>query len=156
MLFSRLCESAMVVKDALDALGVESFPKTSGANGLHVLVGFQPEFDFAEVHTWVIAVDRVLSGHRPDLFTMDYTRSRRTDKVLLDHNQVGYGRTTASIYSVRPLPGAPVSAPLLWSEVESGEITPSLFTIKTLPERLDAMGDLAAAVNGTEQRLPHI
>jgi bifunctional non-homologous end joining protein LigD len=154
--FSRLCEAAMVVKEALDALGVESFPKTSGANGLHVLVGFQPEFDFEEVHTWVIAVDRVLAGHRPDLFTMDYTRSRRTDKVLLDHNQVGYGRTTASIYSVRPLPGAPVSAPLLWSEVESGEITPGQFTIKTLPERLGKMGDLAAAVNGTEQRLPHI
>ena len=158
MLFSRLCEAAMVVKDALDALDVESFPKTSGANGLQVLVGFQPEFDFEEVRTWVIAVDRVLSEHRPDLFTMDYTRSRRTDKVLLDHNQVGYGygRTTDLIYSVRLLPGAPVSAPLLWSEVGSGEITPGLFTIKTPPERLDAMGDLAAAVNGTEQRLPHI
>ena len=146
----------MVVKEALDSLGLESFPKTSGANGLHVLVGFQPEFDFEEVHTWVIAVDRVLTEHRPDLFTMDYTRSRRTDKVLLDHNQVGFGRTTASIYSVRPLSGAPVSAPLLWSEVESGEITPGLFTIKTLPGRLEEMGDLASAVNGSEQRLPHI
>ena len=154
--FARLCEAAMVVKEALDALGLESFPKTSGANGLHVLVGFQPEYEFQEVHTWVIGVDRVLAQHRPDLFTMDYTRSRRTDRVLLDHNQVGFGRTTASIYSVRPLPGAPVSAPVLWSEVEEGGLTPSRFTIKTLPERLAAMGDLAAGLNETSQRLPHI
>ena len=156
MPFARLCEAAMVVKEALDALGLESFPKTSGANGLHVLVGFQPEYEFHEVHTWVIGVDRVLAQHRPDLFTMDYTRSRRTDRVLLDHNQVGFGRTTASIYSVRPLPGAPVSTPVQWSEVEEGGLTPSRFTIKTLPERLGAMGDLAAGLNETRQRLPHI
>ncbi len=156
MPFSRLCEAAMVVKSALDALGLESFAKTSGANGLHVIAGFVPEYSFQDVHTWVIGVDRVLAQHRPDLFTMDYARSRRTEKVLLDHNQVGFGRTTASIYSVRPLPGAPVSAPLLWSEVGSGEITPGQFTIKTIPERLEQYGDLAAAVNDSTQRLPHI
>ncbi len=67
-------------------------------------MGIEPEYEFEEVHTWAIAIDRVLVERRPDLFSMDYTKSRRTEKVLLDHNQVGYGRTTASIYSVRPLP----------------------------------------------------
>lgn len=154
--FERLCEAAVIVKEALDALGVESFPKTSGANGIHILVGIAPEYDFEEAHTWVIAVARVLSERLPNLFSMDYTRSRRTDKVLLDHNQVGYGRTTASIYSVRPLPGAPVSTPLTWEEVEEGKITPDLFTIKTLPDRLDSLGDIAAGLVGSAQKLPHL
>ena len=154
--FHRLCEAAIILKEALDSLGVESFPKTSGANGLHILVGITPEYEFEEVHTWVIAVDRVLTERRPDLFSMDYTRSRRTEKVLLDHNQVGFGRTTASIYSVRPLSGAPVSTPLSWEEVEEGEITPDLFTIKTLPDRLASVGDLAANLVDSGQRLPHL
>ena len=154
--FERLCEAAVIVKEALDALGVESFPKTSGANGIHILVGIAPEYDFEEAHTWVIAVARVLSERLPNLFSMDYTRSRRTDKVLLDHNQVGYGRTTASIYSVRPLPGAPISTPLTWEEVEEGKITPDLFTIKTLPDRLDSLGDIAAGLVGSAQKLPHL
>ncbi len=97
--FPRLCEAAMFVKEALDSLGVEGWPKTSGANGLHILVSLVPDYGFEDVHSWVIAVSRILTGQRPDLFSMDYTRSRRTEKVLLDHNQVGYGRTTASIYS---------------------------------------------------------
>ena len=156
MPFQALCEAALVVKEALDSLGIESWPKTSGANGLHVLVGIQPEFDFEEVHTWVIAIDRVLTERRPDLFLMDYTRARRTTKVLLDHNQVGYGRTTASIYSVRPLPGAPVSAPVTWEEVESGGISPGQFTINTLPKRLETLGDVAGELNSSVQRLPHL
>ena len=154
--FKRLCEAAIIVKEGLESLGVKSFPKTSGATGLHILVGITPEYDFEEVHTWVIAVDRVLTERRPDLFSMDYTRSRRTEKVLLDHNQVGYGRTTASIYSVRPLPGAPVSTPLTWAEVETGKIIPDLFTIKTLPARLESIGDLAANLIDSSQRLPHL
>ena len=152
----RLCEAAIIVKEALDSLGVESWPKTSGANGFHVLVGIKPVYEFEEVHTWVIAIDRVLTERRPDLFSMDYTRSRRTEKVLLDHNQVGFGRTTASIYSVRPLPGAPVSAPLTWQELESGSIKPRQFTIKTLPDRLAKLGDLAEGLNSSVQELPHL
>ena len=154
--FERLCEAATVVKEALDSLDVESWPKTSGANGLHILVSLVPTFDFEEVHTWVIAVARILSQRRPDLFSMDYTRSRRTEKVLLDHNQIGYGRTTASIYSVRPLPGAPVSAPLTWDEVASGSITPGEFTINTMPDRLGSMGDVAVRLTQSMNLLPHL
>ncbi len=154
MSFERLCEAAIVIKEALAALGVGCWPKTSGANGLHVLVGIAPEFDFEEAHTWAIGIDRVLCDRRPDLFTMDYTRNRRTEKVLLDHNQVGFGRTTASIFSVRPLAGAPVSAPVTWQEVEAG-VRPQQFNIKNLPERLAAIGDVAAGLSAG-QRLPHL
>ncbi len=154
--FQRLCEAATVVKEALDALGVISWVKTSGASGLHLLVGIKPEYEFEEVHTWAIAIDRVLVERRPDLFSMDYTRSRRTEKVLLDHNQVGYGRTTASIYRVRPLPGAPVSAPVTWEEVNSGNLSTSQFTIQTMPERVERMGDVASGLITQSQRLPHL
>ncbi len=154
--FQRLCEAATVVKEALDALGVNSWVKTSGASGLHLLVGIEPEYEFEEVHTWAIAIDRVLVERRPDLFSMDYTKSRRTERVLLDHNQVGYGRTTASIYSVRPLPGAPVSAPVTWEEVNSGNLSINQFTIQTMPERVGRMGDVAAGLITQSQRLPHL
>ena len=76
--------------------------------------------------------------------------------MLLDHNQVGYGRTTASIYSVRPMPGATVSAPVTWDEVASGEITINQFTIETMPARVEAIGDVAAGLITTTQRLPHL
>ena len=74
--------------------------------------------------------------------------------MLLDHNQVGYGRTTASIYSVRPLPGAPVSLPLTWQKVESESITPRQFTIKTLPERIAELGDLAERLTLRHKNFP--
>ncbi len=135
-------------------LGVKSWAKTSGSSGLHLLVGIKPEYEFEEVHTWAIAIDRVLVERRPDLFSLDYTKSRRTEKVLLDHNQVGYGRTTASIFSVRPLPGAPVSAPVTWEEVESGNLSINQFTIQTMPERVERMGDVAAGLITQSQRLP--
>ena len=154
--FQRLCEAATVVKEALDALGVNSWVKTSGASGLHLLVGIEPEYEFEEVHTWAIAIDRVLVERRPDLFSMDYTRSRRTEKVLLDHNQIGYGRTTASIYSVRPLPGAPVSAPVTWEEVNSGILSINQFTIQTMPERIGRMGDVASGLITQSQCRPHL
>ncbi len=66
MPFQRLCEAATVVKEALDALGVKSWAKTSGASGLHLLVGIEPEYEFEEVQTWAIAIDRVLVERRPD------------------------------------------------------------------------------------------
>ena len=118
--FERTCEAALAVREALAQLGLESWAKTSGSHGMHVLVGIQPRYAFEEVHTWVIAIARVLTERLPTLFTMDYARSRRESKVLLDHNQVGYGRSTVSIYSVRPLTGAPVSAPVTWEEVAAG------------------------------------
>ena len=154
--FQQTCEGALILREALRQLDIESWPKTSGANGIHVLVGINPEYTFEEVHTWVIAIARVLSRTRPDIFTMDYTRSRRTNKILIDHNQVGFGRTTASIYSVRPLPQAPVSAPVTWEEIESGSVTPGKFAITTMPERISIHGDIAAGLVESHQQLPHM
>ena len=153
--FQQTCEAALVLREALVGLGVECWAKTSGAAGIHVLVGIEPRYSFEEVHTWAIAVSRVLADRRRDIFTVDYSKTRRAAKVLLDHNQIRYGQSTASIYSIRPLPGAPVSAPVTWEEVASGELRPRQFTLRTMPDRLADVGDVAAGLAVCRQPLPN-
>ena len=118
------------------------------------VAGIEPELDHEVVRQWVITVAAIIRQHRGDLFTTDYAHPRRAGKVLLDYNQNGYRRSTAGIYSVRPMPGATVSAPVTWEEVGSGAISPALFTIATMPERIRERGDIAAAVPNMRQRLP--
>ena len=154
--FQQTCEAALVLREALSGLGVESWAKTSGAAGIHVLVGIEPQYLFEEVHTWAIAIARVLAEHRRDIFTMDYSKDRRANQVLLDHNQIRYGQSTASIYSIRPHPGAPVSAPVTWEEIGSGKLRPRQFTLRTMPERVEAVGDVAAGLAASRQPLPRL
>lgn len=153
---SRLCEAAVVVRDALRQMGVECFPKTTGSKGIHILIGIRPEYDFEETRSWVLGVARVLASHRPDLLTVGYGRPERVNRVLLDYNQIGWGRTTASIYSVRPYPGAPVSTPLSWEEVESAKIAPNSITIRDMQRRFESVGDVAAGLLTSSQKLPHL
>ena len=140
----RLCEAALELREALRSLGIESFAKTTGSNGFHVLAGIAPEHDYPAVHTFAVGVARVLVDHRPDLFTMDYNKTRgRQSRVLVDHLQIGYGKSTASIYGVRPFPGGPVSAPVTWNEVETLKIRPRQFTVRNTAERFARLGDVA-------------
>ena len=153
----RLCEAALELRDALKQLGLESFAKTTGSAGLHVLAGIEPEHDYRGVHTFAIGVARVLVEHRPDLFTMDYNKSRgRQTRVLVDHMQIGYGKSTASIYGVRPLPGGPISAPVTWDELATLEIKPQQFTIRNVSERFATKGDVAAELATQAQKLPYM
>ena len=149
-----VCEAAVLVKELLSTLGLRSWPKTSGSKGIHILLGLEPEHLFEDVHTWAIGIARVLVEQRRDLFSVDYAKARREDKVLVDHAQIGYGKSTVAIYSVRPLPGAPVSTPLTWEEVSSGQVNPKEFTVRTVPERLAKHGDLAAELASCRQALP--
>ncbi len=152
--FERTCEAAMVIKEVLDQLGLEAQAKTTGGKGIHVNVGVAPELDHGVVREWVINVAELIRQHRGDLFTTDYAHHRRVGKVLLDYNQNGYRRSTAGIYSVRPMPGATVSAPVTWEEVASGKLLPDQFTIHTVPERIERMGDVAVALPNAKQHLP--
>ena len=154
--WGRVCEAAVVVNELLSTLGLRTWPKTSGSKGIHILSGLEPKHRFQDVHTWAIGVARVLVEHRRDLFSVDYAKARREDKVLIDHAQIGYGKSTASIYSVRPLAGAPVSAPLSWEEVSSGLVDPAGLNIRTMPDRLAEHGDLAADLVSCRQELPLI
>ena len=135
---------ANLVNVVLERLGLAGYPKTSGATGLHIYVPIEPEHEYRRVRRFVEAIGRLITGADPDLATMEWDIPKRAGKVFIDHNQNVGGKTIASVYSVRPRPGAPVSTPLLWSEVET--VDPTEFTIATVWDRLARHGDLFAPV----------
>ncbi|HET8811335.1 MAG TPA: DNA ligase D [Gaiella sp.] len=142
--FDEVLEVAKLVRQALDALGLESVPKTSGSRGIHVLVPISRRHDFAEVREFAGIVAGALARAHPGLVTTEWTKAKRKG-VLVDANQNGPGKTTASVYSVRPRAGAPVSTPLRWAEVTEG-LDPTAFTMDAVLERVARDGDLFARV----------
>jgi bifunctional non-homologous end joining protein LigD len=142
---------AEVIRVALERLGLVGYPKTSGATGLHVYVPIDALYPYDRVRRFVETIGRLVVGADPSLATLEWDIPKRAGKVFIDHNQNVAGKTIASVYSVRPRPGAPVSTPLLWPEV--GEVDPAGFTIGTLWERVSRHGDLFAPVLRGGQRI---
>ena len=142
--FEDVVEVALLVRETLDVLGLESVPKTSGSRGIHVLVPIARRHAFDEVREFAGIVAGALARAHPGLVTTEWTRAKRRG-VLVDANQNGPGKTTASVYSVRPRAGAPVSTPLRWDEVVSGLDIQS-FTMDVVLERVRRDGDLFARV----------
>ena len=149
--WSQVVEVAKLIKVALDQMGLTGYPKTSGATGLHIYVPLDPIYEYARVRRFVESLGRLLVAANPDEITMEWDIPKRAGKVFIDHNQNVGGKTIASVYSVRPRPGAPVSAPFLWSELET--VRPDDFTIATIWDRLQRAGDLFAPVLGGGQQL---
>jgi bifunctional non-homologous end joining protein LigD len=142
--FANILETALVVRDALTGLGMPSLCKTTGSKGVHVYVPIVRGPTQKEVWTFAKVVAHNLAQHHPKLITAEYRIARRpAGRVLVDYNQNAWGRTLASIYSVRPRPGAPVSTPLTWREVEQG-VSIDDFRIDNVPARLKKRGDLWA------------
>jgi len=149
--WDQVVRVAHLVNVALERLGLAGYPKTSGATGLHIYVPIEPEFEYRRVRRFVEAIGGLIVGADPDLATMEWDIPKRAGRVFIDHNQNVGGKTIASVYSVRPRPGAPVSTPLLWPEVET--VDPTSFTISTVWDRLSRHGDLFAPVLRGGQRL---
>jgi bifunctional non-homologous end joining protein LigD len=129
---------ALEVKAALDEVGLRAWAKTSGSRGMHVNVRIQPRWSFTEVRRAALALSRAVERRIPALASSKWWKEERHG-VFLDYNQNAKDRTTASAYSVRPLPDARVSAPLLWQEVPDCE--PADFTVLTMPQRFADIGD---------------
>jgi bifunctional non-homologous end joining protein LigD len=142
--WEQVVEVALLIKVALDQMGLVGCPKTSGATGLHIYVPLDPIYEYTRVRKFVESVGRLLVAANPDEITMEWDITKRAGKVFIDYNQNVGGKTIASVYSVRPRPGAPVSTPILWSELE--EVRPDDFTIVTIWDRLQRRGDLFAPV----------
>ena len=142
--FEEVIEVARLVRQALDVLELESVPKTSGSRGIHVLVPITRRHDFAEAREFAGIVAGALARAHPGLVTTEWTKAKRKG-VLVDANQNGPGKTTASVYSVRPRAGAPVSTPLRWDEVREG-LDPTAFTMDAVLDRVAREGDLFARV----------
>jgi bifunctional non-homologous end joining protein LigD len=149
--FREVVRVALLVKEVLDALGLAGFPKTSGSDGMHVLVPVERRHTYDETREFAEIVAGTLARTHRGLVTTEWTKSKRRG-VLIDANQNGEGKTIASVYSVRPHPGAPVSAPLRWDEVHE-ELSPLDFTMDVVLGRIERHGDLFQGVLTTRQRL---
>jgi bifunctional non-homologous end joining protein LigD len=149
--FRETVQVALLVKEALDALGLESFPKTSGADGMHVLVPVARRHTYDDTRRFAEIVARALASTHRGLVTTEWSKSKRRG-VLIDANQNGEGKTIASVYSVRPKEGAPVSTPLRWEEVDES-LDPGSFTMDVVRHRIEEHGDLYEGVLKVKQSL---
>jgi bifunctional non-homologous end joining protein LigD len=140
--FSEVLETALAVHQALDYLEIPSYAKTTGSRGIHVYVPIERGPTQKEVWTFAKGLAQELASQRPDLITAEYRVARRpAGHVLVDYNQNAWGRTLASVYSVRPAPRATVSMPVAWDQIKRG-IEVEDFHIKNVPARLKKTGDL--------------
>ena len=149
--FKETVEVALLVKQALDALELASFPKTSGSDGMHVLVPIARRHTFDDTREFSEIVARALARTHRGLVTTEWTKSKRRG-VLIDSNQNGEGKTIASVYSVRPRAGASVSTPLRWDEVNE-HLDPATFTMDAVLTRVERDGDLYSGVLTEKQSL---
>ena len=150
--FATVRESALVVRQALVKLGMKPLVKTTGSKGVHVYVPIVRGPTQKEVWTFAKAFAQALAAQFPKLLTAEYKIAKRPKgRVLVDYNQNALGRTLASIYSPRPKPGATVSTPVTWEEVEQG-IEIADFTIANVPDRVRQLGDLWKPLLATRGR----
>jgi bifunctional non-homologous end joining protein LigD len=149
--FKETVQVALIVKAALDALGLVAFAKTSGADGMHILVPVERRYTFDDTREFAEIVAGAVARTHRGLATTEWSKARRKG-VLIDSNQNGEGKTIASVYSVRPRPGAPVSTPLRWDEVNE-ELDPAAFTMDVVLDRVRRHGDLFEGVLKTRQRI---
>ena len=149
--WSQTVEVALILKQLLDALELESFPKTSGGKGFHVLVPIARRATYDDTRRFAEVVADAIARTHPKLATTEWSKARRRG-VLIDANQNGEGKTIASAYSVRPRPGAPVSTPLRWDEVNE-QLDPAIYTMDVVLDRVRQRGDLHAGVLSSRQSL---
>jgi bifunctional non-homologous end joining protein LigD len=142
--FEQAIAVARLVGDLLDEVGLPGYAKTSGADGIHVLAPVKRRATYKDTYAFAETAARLLERRHPGLVTTEWLKRKRAG-VLLDHRQNGWGKTIASVYSVRPRPGAPVSTPLLWEELKPG-LRPGDFPMAVALERLERHGDLYAPV----------
>jgi bifunctional non-homologous end joining protein LigD len=140
--FEKVSETALLLKQALDSLKMPCYAKTTGSKGIHVYIPIERGPTQKQVWGFAKELGHALAAQAPELITAVYVVSKRPKgRVLVDYNQNAWGRTLASIYSVRPQPRAAVSTPVKWSEVERG-VSISDFRMDNVPARLRRLGDL--------------
>jgi bifunctional non-homologous end joining protein LigD len=142
---------AGLVNVLLERLGIAGYPKTSGSSGIHIYVPLDPVYSYRRVRAFVEAVGRMISAADPDAATLEWDIPKRGARIFIDPNQNVGGKTTASVYAVRPVAGAQASTPILWDEL--GTVRPGDFTIATIWNRLSKYGDLFAPVLAGGRRI---
>lgn len=149
--FKQVVKVAWTVKHILDELELRSFIKTSGSEGLHIYIPVENKYNYKQIREFAQPVAAAACHLVPELATIERTVNKRGSLIYVDYLQNGRGQTLCAPYSVRPRPGAPVSCPLHWEEID--HIEPAQFTIKTILPRLVQYGDLFAPVLNDKQSL---
>jgi bifunctional non-homologous end joining protein LigD len=142
--FAQAIEVAHLIRGLLDEIGLPGYVKTSGADGIHVVAPITRRSSFEQTYDFAEQASRLLEQRHDGLVTTEWLKKKRRG-VLVDHRQNGWGKTIASVYSVRPKPGAPVSTPLRWEEL-TPDVRPRDFTMEVALERVREHGDLFAPV----------
>jgi bifunctional non-homologous end joining protein LigD len=137
-----LRSAALGLRRLLDELGLPSWAKTSGSKGFHIVVPLDGKAHTGQVAGFAHAVGTLLVRRDPQHLTQEFSKKDRGGRILVDTGRNGYSATFAAAYAVRAKPGAPVSAPCTWEEVERGEVGPRTFTLRTMAARIAAVGDL--------------
>jgi bifunctional non-homologous end joining protein LigD len=152
--FDDIRDIARLVKAALDHLGLRGLLKTSGQTGLQIYVPLRRGPDYARVRGWVEEVARAIGRVEPDRISWEWAVSRRAGRIRIDYTQNIINKTLAAPYSLRPLPGATVSTPLAWEELDDPALRPDRWTMETIWERLRSVGDLFTGALDGDQDLP--
>jgi len=143
-----LRDAALQLRDLLDEQGHRSWIKTSGSKGFHIIVRMDGRSTKGAAARFANRVGRQLVERDPDHLTQEFSKADRGGRIYVDTGRNGYSATFAAAYAVRPKPGAPVSAPCSWAEVESGEVGPRTFTLPNMGKRLEKVGDVWAELSG--------
>jgi len=149
--FAQIRAAARELEALLSELGLTGFPKTTGNRGLHVYLRLEPRWDSYQVRAAAVAVARELERRRPDLITAAWWKEERGQRVFIDYNQNAPHKTVFGAWSVRARPGAQVSTPVSWAELD--DIHPDQFTLASLPARLEAVGDPWLGMSDAPQSL---
>ncbi len=152
--FGSVLELARLHRTALEHLGVDGRPKATGMTGLQIWVPVAPGSTFEQTRRWVEAVSRAVGATLPDLVSWEWGIAKRDGKIRLDYTQNAINKTLVAPFSARPAPGAPVSVPLSWDELDDDDLRPDRWTVYDVAERLRRVGDPLAPLIGRPQQLP--
>lgn len=145
--------AALGLRDLLQELGLASWVKTSGSKGFHILVSLDGKAGFGDVATFAHAAAALLVARDPTHLTQAFSKAERGGRIFVDTGRNAYGATLAAAYAVRARPGAPVSAPCSWEELERGNVGPRTFGLRTMEARVGEVGDLWADMRKRRQSL---
>ena len=143
--FTEVVDTALATKMIFDKAGIRSYCKTSGASGLHVYLPLKNKYDYTTVRDFAHIIASLVQEQLPDSTTLERSLSKRGPKIYVDYLQNRPGQTLASVYSLRPVPGASVSTPVEWKEVNH-KLSPKQFTIENIFERIKKKGDIFSPV----------
>jgi bifunctional non-homologous end joining protein LigD len=152
--FADVLVLARLYRTALDHLGVAGMPKVTGKRGVQIWVPVAPGYTFADTRNWVEKLSRAVGSTVPELVSWEWNKDRRGGRARLDYTQNIGNKTLVAPWSVRPSPGAPVSVPIRWEELDDPDLAPDRWTVRTVPDRVREAGDPLAPLIGRLQKLP--